>query len=99
MRHYTAEFKREASSLVLDQNDCQTEARELMNVSKSSMSQWVKQLKVERSGVIPQVGKAVTAEHQEIQQLRATIARLEREKDILKKASALLMTESYHAVI
>jgi len=99
MRHYTAEFKREAASLVLDQNDSQTEARELMNVSKSAMSQWVKQLKAERSGVTPQVGKALTAEHQEIQQLRATIARLEREKDILKKASALLMTESYHAVI
>ncbi|CAA6826795.1 MAG: Unknown protein [uncultured Thiotrichaceae bacterium] len=93
---YTKEFKREAAELVLDKGYTQKEAREAMGVSKSSLSHWVKQLREERAGITPDNRKAFTEEHQEIQQLKAKIKKLEREKEILKKASALLMLDSYH---
>ncbi len=44
--------------------------------------------------VTPQ-SKALTPEQQKIQELEARIARLEREKSILKKATALLMSEEH----
>jgi len=52
----------------------------------------VKQLRQERIGIVPQ-SKALTPEQQKIKELEARIDRLEREKVILKKATALLMAE------
>lgn len=95
-KNYTKEFKRETAELVLDKGYTQKEAREAMGVSKSAISHWVKQLREERGGITPQNRKALTNEHQEIQQLKAKIKKLEREKEILKKASALLMLDNYH---
>jgi transposase len=60
-----------------------------MDVSQSAMRKWVKQLEQERSGITP-TGKALTVEQQEIQTLKSRITRLEMEKEILKKATALL---------
>lgn len=94
---YPCEFKLEAASLVLDKGYTQKEAQEAMGVSKSAISQWVKQLKTERSGVTPIGSRALTADQQEIQALKAQVAKLEREKSILKKASALLMMDSYQS--
>ena len=52
----------------------------------------VQQLQLERQGIAPQ-SKAMTPDQQRIQELEARIERLEREKSILKKATALLMSE------
>ncbi len=52
----------------------------------------MKQLRQERVGITPQ-SKALTLEQQKIKALKAKIDRLEREKVILKKATALLMAE------
>lgn len=49
------------------------------------MRRWVQQLQLERQGITP--------DQQRIQELEARIDRLEREKAILKKATALLMSE------
>ncbi len=56
------------------------------------MRRWVDQLRLERGGVTP-LSKALTPEQQRIQELEAKVIRLEREKAILKKATALLMSE------
>ena len=40
--------------------------------------------------------KALTPEQQKIQELEARIDRLEREKAILKKATALLMSDEFN---
>lgn len=58
----------------------------------SALRRWVKQLEAERQGVTPK-SKALTPEQQKIQELEARINRLEREKAILKKATALLMSD------
>lgn len=53
---------------------------------------WVQQLEAERNGETP-TSKALTPDQQKIQELEARIKRLEREKTILKKATALLVAD------
>ena len=93
-RSFSAEFKREAAALVLDQGYSHIEACRSLGVVESALRRWVHQLQQERSGVTPQT-KALTPEQQKIQELEARIARLERETSILKKATALLMSEEH----
>ena len=91
-RTFSAEFKREAADLVLKQNYSFIEASRSLGIGESALRRWVDQLQKERTGITPQ-SKALTPEQQKIQELEARIARLEREKSILKKATALLMSE------
>jgi transposase len=91
-RSFSPEFKQQAACLVLDQGYSYTEASRSVGVGESVLRRWVQQLQLERQDVTPQ-GKAMTADQQRIQELEARIERLEREKAILKKATALLMSE------
>jgi len=68
---------------VLDQSYSHIEASRSLGVVESTLRRWVNQLQQERSGVTPQT-KALMPEQQKIQGLEARIARLEREKSILK---------------
>lgn len=92
-RSFSTDFKREAASLVLDRNYSITEACTSMSVGPTAMRRWVEQLQLERSGETPK-SKAMTPEQQRIQELEARIRKIERENDILKKATALLMSDS-----
>ncbi|RIZ55150.1 transposase [Vibrio sp. PID23_8] len=91
-RTFSAEFKMDAASLVLDQGYSIPEAARSMDVGETALRRWVDQLKIERGGTTP-TAKALTPEQQKIQELEARISRLEREKSILKKATALLMSD------
>lgn len=93
-RIFSAEFKREAADLVLKQNYSFIEASRSLGIGESALRRWVGQLQQERGGVTP-TSKALTPEQQKIQELEARINRLEREKSILKKATALLMAEEH----
>ena len=68
------------------------EASRSLSIGESALRRWVSQLQQERTGVTPQ-SKALTPDQQKIQELQARIARLEREKSVLKKPTALLMSE------
>ncbi|WJM35464.1 IS3-like element IS222 family transposase [Pseudomonas aeruginosa] len=83
-RTFSAEFKREAAALVLDQDYSHIDACRSLGVVDSALRRWVKQLEAERQGVTPK-SKALTPEQQKIQELEARINRLEREKAIFKK--------------
>lgn len=91
-RTFSPEFKQQAASLVLDNNYSYVEACRSVGIAESALRRWVRQLQQERLGVTPQ-SKAITPDQQRIQELEARIDRLEREKAILKKATALLMSE------
>lgn len=91
-RVFSTEFKHEAASLVIDQGYTVPEASRSVNVGETALRRWVKQLAHERGGYTPQ-SKALTPEQQRIQELEARINRLEKEKAILKKATALLMSD------
>ena len=91
-RTFSSEFKVDAASLFLDQGYSISEAARSLDIGDTALRRWVDQLKIERGGETPTV-KALTPEQKKIQELEARINRLEREKSILKKATALLMSE------
>ncbi len=91
-RSFTTEFKREAAELVTQQGYTIIEASRSLGIGESVLRRWVKQLRQERVGITAQ-SKALTLEQKKIKELEARIDRLEREKVILKKATALLMAE------
>ncbi len=91
-RSFSTEFKHEAACLVLDQGYSIPEACRSLDLGATALRNWVQQLKLERGGGTP-TGKALTVEQKRIQELEARVHRLEREKTILKKATALLMSD------
>lgn len=92
-RTFSAEFKLEAASLVTEQGYTVKQASQAMNVGNSTMDKWVRQLRSEQKGITP-TAKPITAEQQKIRELEKKIRRIEMEKEILKKATALLMSDA-----
>jgi transposase len=92
-RQFSAEFKLESAQLVLDQSYSVIEAAQAMNVGKSTMDKWFRQLREERQGKTPKASP-MTPEQIEIRELKKKLARLEEHNEILKKATALLMSDS-----
>ncbi len=92
-RTFTPEFKLEVAQLVLDQGYSVREASSAMDVGKTAIDRWVRQLKNERNGTADHAN-ALTPEQREIKELKKKNQRLELEKEILKKATALLMSDS-----
>ena len=92
-KSYSSEFKQEAASLVLDKSYTPQEACTAMGVGYTALTRWIKQLESERGGITPNA-KAITGEQQKIQVLEATIKQIKWENDILKKATALLISDS-----
>jgi transposase len=91
-RTFSPEFRLEAAQLVVDQGYSLREACDAMGVSKSTMESWVRKLRSERLGNAPK-GEALTPEQREIQDLKRRLRRVEEEKEIIKKATALLMSD------
>ncbi|ABA90069.1 DNA-binding protein of ISPca13 [Syntrophotalea carbinolica DSM 2380] len=91
-RSFTKEFKHEAASLVVDQGYSIAEACRAMGVGPTAMRRWVLQLQGEQGGLTPKA-QALTPEQRRIQELEKQVQRLEREKSILKKATALLISD------
>jgi transposase len=83
---YTLEFKREAVRLVESGQSIAAATRSL-GVVEQKLSNWVR---AHRAGTLKKVtGKTgVTAEQMEISRLRAELARVKMERDILGKATA-----------
>lgn len=95
-RTYSPEFKLEAAQLVTEQGYSVTETAAAMNISKSAMDKWVRQLKQEQRGITPKASP-LTPEQIELRELRKRIADLEEHNEILKKATALLMSDSLNS--
>ena len=89
---FSHEFRLESAQLVVDQGYSVKDAAEAMNVGKSTMDKWVRQLKQERSGGSYDASP-MTSEQRRIRELERQVKRLETEKDILKKGMALLMSD------
>ena len=68
-----------------------------MNVGHFTLNKWVRTLKAEREGSLT-TGKPMTEEQREIAELKRRVKCLEMEKDRLKKASALLMSDSMNGL-
>lgn len=92
-KNYSPEFRLETAQLVLDHGYTHEEAAKAMNVGFSTIGKWVKQLKEERQGKSPKA-TPMTPEQLKIRELEKKIERIELENEILKKATALVMSDS-----
>jgi len=92
-RTFSPEFRLETAQLEVDQGYTVRAACQAVGVGKSTMEHWVRQLRQERQGQTPK-GVALTPEQKRIQKLEKQLRRVEQEKEILKKATALLMSDS-----
>lgn len=90
---FTPEFRLEAAQLVVDQGRSIRDAAEAIGVGKSTMDKWVRQLREERRGGTSQ-SSPITPDQRRIRELERQLKRVEEEKEILKKATALLMSDS-----
>ena len=95
-RNYSPEFRLESAQLVVDQNYTVREAADAMSVGYSTMDKWVRQLRQERNGETPKA-TPMTPDQLRIRELEKRIRAIEMEKDILKKATALLMSDSLNS--
>ena len=91
--NFPPEFRFETAPLVVDTGRTLQAVSDTMGVGYSTLGKWVKQLREERKGIKPKA-TPMTAEQIEIRALKKKIERIELEKDILKKATALLMSDS-----
>lgn len=96
-KQFSAEFKLEAAKLVVEHNYTLVKAAEAMNVSLSAITRWVNKLRLERQGKTP-AGLPLTLEQLELREMKKKIQRLEMENEILKKATALLMSDSLNGL-
>lgn len=92
-RTFSPEFRLESAQLVVDQNYSIREAANAVGVGHSTMDKWARQLREERGGITPKA-TAMTPEQQQIKALEKKLRRVEEHNEILKKATALLMSDS-----
>ena len=88
---YTLEFKQEAVRLV-ESGQSQAAVAKTLELVEQTLFNWVK---ASREGGLKGVGsKPVSAEQMEIARLRAELARVKMERDILGKATAYFAKEA-----
>jgi transposase len=90
---YSTEFRIDTANLVIKQGYTIREACEATGVGPTAIRRWVTQLRQEFEGITPSAN-AITPEQKRIQELEAQIKKIEWEKDILKKTTALLMQDN-----
>jgi transposase len=87
---YPEPFRREAVELVC-QGRSIPDVAESLGVSQQSLRNWVKQVAVDRR---ERDDGLTTAEREELRELRRRVKRVEQERDILKRATALFARET-----
>ena len=88
---YTLEFKLEVVRLVKGGQEASVTAR-VLGVPKQTLSNWVR---LAERGELQGAGeRPVSAEQMELARLRAELARVKMERDILKKATAYFAKDS-----
>jgi transposase len=81
-RQYSKEFKAEAVQMVLDGHSAASVAENLGLSGTSLLYRW-------KSDLIDESGPAATALESRVHQLEVELRRVERERDILKKALSI----------
>ena len=87
-RHYDEQFKEDAVRLVVEGGKSIAQASRDLGVGSSILQRWVQQYKGNPRGGSAGGGR-LTAEQQELEELRRKLALAEEEREILKKALAV----------
>jgi transposase len=91
---YTKEFREEAVKLVTEEKLSLPEAGRRLNLSPSTVLNWVK---ADKAGKLGEVGKSyrpLTEIELELHRTKRELAEVRMERDILKKAAAYFAKES-----
>ena len=92
-RTFTREFKVAAVKLVTEKGRSFSEAARSLGIATELLRRWKISLDTEGQEAFPGHGNLPPAED-ELRRLKAEVARLKVERDILKKATALFARES-----
>jgi transposase len=84
---YTAEFKLQAVRMITDQKLSVAEVARQLDIGENLLRNWKKAFEAQGSNAFPGQGN-LSADQQEVHRLRAEVARLKAERDLLKKAAA-----------
>ena len=87
---YTLEYKLEAVRLVQGGQSCLVTAK-VLGMPKQTLENWIRQ--AAKGKLIGAGARPVSAEQMELARLRAELARVKMERDILKKATAYFARE------
>ncbi|WP_256590811.1 MULTISPECIES: transposase [unclassified Pseudomonas] len=90
---YSREFKLQAASMVIDDDCSVPDVCASLGIGPTALRRWVEQVLKEREGQPVKGTRAITEDQRQIQELKAKIKRMEMEAEILKKATALLMSD------
>lgn len=93
-KSYSREYKVQAAEMVLDGGQSVPEVCAALGLGPTALRRWVEQVREERAGKVPAGAKAITPEQQRIEELEALVRQKDRDIEILKKASALLLRDS-----
>ena len=88
---YTLEFKMEAVRLVRN-GQSSADVAKILGVPKGSLENWIRF--DDNSSLTSGKDKVISQEQMELARLRAELARVKMERDILKKATAYFAKES-----
>src|SRR5688572_11506615 len=91
-RKYSAEFKREAVELSLEEGRKVDEVAANLGIHPGVLHRWRSQVKAHGSDVFPGNGRP-RASDEELLRLKKELARVQQERDILKKALAYFAKE------
>lgn len=90
---FTKEQKLDYAKLMVNEGYTNQQIIEISGAGPTAISRWKKQYLDELDGKTPEGKKALTAEHQEIQDLKKQLWRAKRDNEILKKAAAIFIRE------
>ncbi len=90
-RVFSAEFREKAVAYVVEQNKSIAAAARELGVGESTLGSWISAARESGSG---SGGVMTRGEREEIRQLKATNRELQMRVELLKKAAALVATES-----
>ena len=92
MRKYDREFKLEAIRLAQEEGSTAAEVERRLGIGQGMISRWKRQLSKQGKSAFPGAGH-LPAQDEERRQLQRELARVTRERDILKKALAIFSEE------
>jgi transposase len=90
---YTAEFKREAVSLITKHGYGVSEAAENLGIHATMLRKWKRQIETQGEQAFPGNGR-LSPEQEELHRLRQENKRLRMEREILKKAALFFANET-----
>lgn len=91
-KSYDQEFKQEVIKLIKAANRTVSSVANDLGISKSTITQWVKQNDKHKGNAFPGKGN-LRPEDDELRKLKLKIADLEEENEILKKAAAIFIKQ------